>query len=436
MKDKNIKIVILNYGNRYNKGAAALLNSRIMTLKSKLPDSDFSVFTFHPEIDVGVKYVKTYPAIGNIRSKIDIFRLFYNISSCCLWHYLNKMFNTDIKYLRKAYGLSIYYDADVIISTGGDVITEDYGTLSFLGYFSNFLFALFLDKPVILYAETIGPFKHFLNRYLAKYLLNKIKLISVRENISLQYLQQLHIKTPVILTADSAFLLQPASPSRTELILNIENISKNKLLIGFSVSKLISNYGFFDLHTKKQKYSKYIDIIANSVKYVIKRFDATVVFIPHVIEPWGNDDRKVAADIIQLIGANQNIISIENEYTPEETKSIIGQCNLFIGSRMHATIASTSMLVPTIAIAYGVKTHGIIGSMLGYEKFVLNISDLSYESLISAIDIISENRIQIISELEKKILSVKKSSELNAELVKMFLENRLYKPDENINILE
>lgn len=41
---------------------------------------------------------------------------------------------------------------------------------------------------------------------------------------------------------------------------------------------------------------------------------------------------------------------------------------------MHATISSTSMLVPTIAIAYSHKIPGVIGEVLGNE-YIIDIRD-------------------------------------------------------------
>ena len=85
---------------------------------------------------------------------------------------------------------------------------------------------------------------------------------------------------------------------------------------------------------------------------------------------------------------------------------------------MHATIASTSMLVPTVAIAYSDKTHGIIGKMLGYEAYVLDVKDLSYDKLISKIDDAWKNRDMIKKDLEIKIPEIKEKAMLNGKLIK------------------
>ena len=78
-------------------------------------------------------------------------------------------------------------------------------------------------------------------------------------------------------------------------------------VIGISVSKIISRYGFCDLHSPKEKYNKYITIMARIIDHLIERLNAIVVFIPHVIEPWSNDDRTVAKDILKLVKNKENL---------------------------------------------------------------------------------------------------------------------------------
>ena len=90
---------------------------------------------------------------------------------------------------------------------------------------------------------------------------------------------------------------------------------------------------------------------------------------------------------------------------------------------MHAKIASTSMIVQTVGIAYSHKIHGIICEMLGQEKYIVDIKELNYESLISTINDAWENREKIRKELEVKIPMVKEKAMLNGKLVKELLDS-------------
>ena len=415
------KIVITNHGSRMNKGNAALLNSRIKTLKKYIPDAEFVVFTYHPEIDY--KPEMKYMQGVNIR--------FYEVPCKVLLSPRGmpktivstlKLLFCSTKFIKRlnVKGIREYEDADVIISTGGDVLTEDYGSISFFNYVINLLLGILLNKPVVLYAESIGPFKLCWNRIVAKFLLSRVKLITLREEISQNYLEVLgKNRTTTYLTADSAFLLEPAPPRRIKEIMLKEEINKdNTPVIGISVSKIISRYGFLHLKTPRDRYRQYVLLMSKVVDYLIDKLDATVVFIPHVIEPWGNDDRTVANDIISLVKHEDKCISIREEYTVEELKGIIGECDMFMGARMHATIASASMFVPTIAIAYSHKTHGVIGKMLGQKDYILDIGSLDYNVLLSKINEVWSKREKVKTYLQSKMGSIKDLAALNAKFVK------------------
>ena len=462
-------ILVVNFVSRLNKGSTAILNSKIKLLSDFFPDAKFVVSAYRPEIDYtqyDVKIVKVagkiYPlkimvgqlglsvlcglysvldkylgvkvnisirgeklqecanqssAKARAKDSLGSFSTLFLLFRCTLWTMLHKFgLNVNRSFCGKK--LQEYYDADIVLNTGGDVLTEDYGFP--FSHFVNLLFAILLDKPVVICAESIGPFKGRWTRFITKFVFNRTKLITLREERSLKHLQEIGVNKPLIyVTTDVAFMLEPASDERIKEILTKERFDESMPRIGISVSKIISNYGFPELKSRKDKYNEYVKLMSKVTDYLVDTLNATIVFVPHVIGPGeGSDDRIVADDICKLIKNKDKIISIKEEYTPEELKGIIGQCDLFIGARMHATIASTSMLVPTVAIAYSDKTHGIIGKMLEYEAYVLDIKDLSYDKLISKIDDAWKNREKIRKELEVKIPVVKEKAMLNWKLIK------------------
>ncbi|MCK4251004.1 polysaccharide pyruvyl transferase family protein [candidate division WOR-3 bacterium] len=466
-------ILIVNFTSRLNKGSAALLSSKIKLFSDFIPGAKFVVSTHHPEIDytqydvkivkvtgkiyplkimvgqlglsvlcgldsvlnkyLGVKinisirgkklqdYASQSTAKAHAKDSLASFSTLFLLFRCTLWVMLRKFgLNVNRSFCGKK--LREYYNADIVLNTGGDVLTEEYGFP--FAHFVNLLFAILLDKPVVICAESLGPYKKRWNKFIAKFVFNRTKLITLREERSLKHLQEIGVnKPPIYTTADVAFVLEPASDERIKEILAKEGIKEYAPLIGISVSKIISNYGFPELKSRKDKYNEYVKLMLKVIDYLVDTLNATIVFVPHVIGPGDIDDRIVADDICKLIKNKDKTISIKEEYTPQELKGIIGQCDLFIGARMHATIAATSMLVPTVGIAYSHKMHGVIGKMLGQEKYVLDIKELSYESLISKINDAWGNREKIKKELEMKIPMVKEKAMLNGKLVKELLDS-------------
>lgn len=422
-KEHMTRIVITNVGTKLNKGNAAVLNSRIKILSEVIPDANFTVFTSYPRINYDQYDIKMLSVIGPLspRSPRTLITLFL-LLSCGLWSVLHKYLGLNVNILIYEKRLQEYANADIVIDAGGDIFVED-NLFGFLTFLNNLLFAILLNKPVVIYAESIKT-KSKLGTLAARFVLNRVSLITLREEISKKHLQEIGInKPPIYVTADSAFLLEPVSQGMVRKILLKEGIDKNnRPLIGMSVSMLISRY-YSNSKSPEEKLDKYVKLMAQVVDYLTDRLNATVVFVPHVIGPGNNDDRIVAKKICQIVKSKHRVISITNEYTPEELKGIIGECDLFIGARMHATIASTSMHVPTIGIAYSHKMYGIIGEMLGHEKYICDIKTLDFDTLTSIIDDIWSNREKIKNELIPKVKVAEELALLNGKLVNDLLES-------------
>lgn len=420
------KIIIPHYGNGLNRGSAALLSSRIRILKEYIPNSKFTIFAYNPELDPGIdkdfiknNEIKFYEVLFKIeRSPKIIWQLISIFSKLILWPVICKL---KLNFIIRDERFNELAKADIIISTGGDVLTEDYGTLSYIFHMLNLFYGLLFKIPVVVCAESIGPFKKKINQVIANYLFNKASLITLRENISKKHLDDLMInKPPIFITNDFAFLLEPASNDRIQSILLEHGIkTRSKPLIGISLSKIISHYGFLNTTDDNEKYLKYIQLMAQVIDYLTTEFNSNVILVPHVMEP-KNDDRDVNKDVYKLVTNKNSCKMLEKEYTAEELKGIISKCDIFIGSRMHSTIASTSTIVPTVAIAYSHKTHGIIGGLLKQEKYVIDIKDLTYQNLITVIDDIWNNKDNVKRSLESEMLEIKEKSLVNAILIQNY----------------
>ena len=411
------KILILN-AETTNKGTLALVYSTIEAIKTSIPNAEFKLmgpcildydeFQIKEQAGIGISIRKPH---YTIRSLAYLFK--------CTYINIFKKINITIP-MPKNSRVFEYYDSDVMINLGGDTMSGTYG-FSTLTPVINILYAILLGTPVVLYGESLGYFSNPLLNSIAKFVFNRTDLILVREELSKKYLDNNNVTNPKIcVTADPAFLLNTVPRSRAFEILFDEGINDvQKPLIGINPSGLISRFrgkGY------RKDEDNLVNIMAKVIDNLIEDLNATVIMIPHVYTS-GVDDRIAINSIFHKVENKSKINIIKNEYTPQELKGIIGQCDLFIGERMHATIASTSMLVPTVGIAYGHKMHGIIGEMLGQEKYIIDIKELNYESLILTINDAWENRENIKKKLSIKIPMVKEKAVLNGKLVKELLDS-------------
>src|SRR5690554_1739481 len=127
-------------------------------------------------------------------------------------------------------------DSDILISGGGSLLQDVTSTRSLLYYLALMRLAFLLRKPVMVYANGIGPVNRPFNRYLTKNTLNKVQQITLRDRGSLEYIQKLGVTNKnVKVTADPVFTLEAVDSNRVNQIFINENIYPNKPLVGVSV---------------------------------------------------------------------------------------------------------------------------------------------------------------------------------------------------------
>ncbi len=81
-----------------------------------------------------------------------------------------------------------YKNADAIISTGGTYLVENYPLAAL--YF-DFYFSLALKKNIVFFTQSLGPFKTQQNKLHIKKIFDKAALILLRDQQSLDNLEQI-----------------------------------------------------------------------------------------------------------------------------------------------------------------------------------------------------------------------------------------------------
>ena len=278
----------------------------------------------------------------------------------------------------------------------GDSFSDIYS----LNYYNKLIrqkkIAVMLCKNYILLPQTYGPFKNKKSEVKAEKILKKSKKIYCRDEISKNILEKQFEIKDVELSSDMAFIL----PYKKE---DYSFALSNKIKIGINVSGLLYKGGFnsanqFDL---KMNYKEYIKSL---LEYLSNNTEYEVYLIPHVIDLKENaydDDYKVCK-MLQSRFNNCILSPIFN--TPIEAKSYISNMDIFIGSRMHSTIAAFSSKVITIPISYSRKFEGLFGS-LNYE-YVINGKEENNDTALNKTIEYIRNRDKLLNnqkEAQKKI---------------------------------
>ena len=238
--------------------------------------------------------------------------------------------------------------------TAGDSFTDIYGQERF--YDRTGLKKKIIDSgiPLILGSQTVGPFKDADVQKYAVEVIERCKAVFVRDGQSKQYVEQISQAKP-ILTTDVAFFL-PYNKSENR---------DGKKKAGFNPSGLLWEGGYtgdnqFGLTVDYQKYCKTIIEYLTSKGYEVH-------LILHAYSPkirtglYHADNDKLAVDALHE--AFPETIVSPYFTTPMEAKSYISGMDLFIGARMHATIAAISAGIPVIPFSYSRKFEGLFSSL-------------------------------------------------------------------------
>lgn len=375
------------------------------TLNKFIPDAEFTIISVHPDIDH-----KIY----------DDYNFNLRIVNCG-----TSKLKTIFTLLRE------YLKTDVIIGVYGDGFSDDRGVSSCVEFSFNIIASAFMGKPTVIYPSSMGPFKKRLIIPLIRFAFNRTKSITVREEITKTYLQEIGVnKPPIYLTADSAFILRPAPHERIQGIFSKEGIDKDNTLVGINVSQLVNNKSK-NLDTK----CNYTELMAQIADHLVNSFGVNVVFVPHEIFPKevgdatfetkdiGGDDRQAIKETFEKVENKNKIIAIMNEYSASELKGFIGRCDMFIGARMHSNIAAISLCIPTIGISYSHKAPGIF-KIVGLEKYVCDFRATNFDELKSKIDDVWSNREKIKERMIPKVKKLNESVWLNGKLVKDLLDSK------------
>ncbi len=241
---------------------------------------------------------------------------------------------------------------DVIFDIGeGDSFSDIYGVKRLFLHILTKSMALLAGKPLVLSPQTIGPYKWFFSRIVAKMVMRRAAGVFARDDISMKYLQKLGIVKNAHEAIDVAFEL-PYTPN---------NIDSDKIKVGVNVSGLLFNGGY----NKKNMFRlnlDYKEFVLDLLQRLSQRPDISLYLVPHVPcqEYPVDDDYRVCVELHQQF---PNTILAPEFKSPSEAKSYISAMDFFTGARMHACIAAFSSGVPVIPVSYSRKFNGLFSSL-------------------------------------------------------------------------
>lgn len=259
-----------------------------------------------------------------------------------------------IKHPLKLLSTKVFDGCDVIFNIcAGDGFTDIYGKWRTFSESYMVISGHWKGYKMYLAPQTIGPFNNFFCKILAKYMMKQCDGIFVRDNMSYNQCVELDQKEKTTEVIDVALALPYKKLEHSRRYFNL----------GINVSGLLYN-------SDENKFGLGIDyreLTHRMVEYSLSK-GYKVHLISHVIIPneQGEDDYH-ACKCVKNIYSDTILAPIYD--SPIDVKGYIAGLDLFVGARMHATIAAISSGVPVVPIAYSRKVNGLYGN-LKYEYYI------------------------------------------------------------------
>lgn len=396
-----ITVYLTGQNNFNNRGCEAIVRSTIELLKRHNKKIKFIV----PSNNIN-RDIKQWPDATKYGVLFVSYKIPYPLK--VLWK-VQKLLNLskfDILNYYPSYLLNIYEKVDIFLSIGGDNYSLDYAYPAEIIYFNKLAFKM--KKPVILWGASVGRFERL--PYLIpkiKHHLSQMKVIYVREKISYKYSKEILGLENVKFSCDPAFALNKQNNEDVDFFLNSLN---TKRIIGINLSKFI-------LKSKERK-SNIKNEIKELVKEVNKKYKMHVVFVPHVWDNYKydlNDDYQLLKKIfLECYNERLKVSLAPKELNAAEVKYLISHFKIFIGARMHSSIAALSSNVPTITISYSIKSEGINEMIFGDNNLLIKSNKLDKIIMLKKIKDIIENQKYYKKTLLKKNKSIKKLLDISS----------------------
>ena len=302
-------------------------------------------------------------------------------------------------------------NADYIFCIGAERINDIYYKTAYLSMEALDLFEKTGAKLIHL-SLTIGPVFNKTTINKAIKILNNSYGILVRDQKSYDLLNELKITKPQTFNSYDIAIIQDL-PDKTE---------GEKLIKKFSLPESYICCSVIDWAFRKcegpTRQEEYYRSVAETLDYVIEKYDMDVILTPTVVGRYKVDDVVAGRNVHKYISNKQRVHLIEELLSPSELAFIYSKSKFSIVTRMHAAILCTGAgNRPIIAINYLYKLREYMKN-IGFEDYSIDIDYCNANDLKMFVDRMFDNYESNCIELEKNMSKMR--AKLMADINTLF----------------
>ena len=224
----------------------------------------------------------------------------------------------------------------VFISGGGSLLQDVTSVRNVVYYTSLIRMARLSRKPIMIYAQGVGPLRNSLSRKLARVAMQSARIITLRDEESAALLRRIGVTRNIQVTADPVWALGVTIDDLR--LTNGQSPLERTWAVG-----LRSWPGEAGVESTRQ--------FVEALRQAAEGSGARLRFFP----------MQYPADfaILQGAGVKEEEIDGAPWRHPRETLRRISECNLMIAMRLHALIFAGAAQVPCVAVNYDPKVASL-----------------------------------------------------------------------------
>ncbi len=368
------------YGNR---GAEAMLETSIGRIRDKFPDARFTVFSYQPEMDSELIRDKAVTVRSSTPAYLVgvLFPLSLLAAPFARLGKVPRIFPRSVRELAESRALIDL--AGVSFIDGRDKYLP-FNVLTILP-------AMLLRTPVFKLAQAVGPFKHPLNRFLAKWLLPKCALVVPRGETTVEHLETIAFPADRMLAgADVAFLFEARDSLSREggeeadrlAARSLEMRAAGRAVVGLCPSAVLASKAVSEGWD-------YVGFMARLAAGLVEDGHSVLLF-PNATRARStklrNNDLPVIAQIHERLGeAGADVMHVTGDMNAASLRTVIEACSVVAVSRFHAMVGALSIGVPVAVVGWSHKYLEVM-KQFGLEEFVFDYSEHDPEALRAVVE--------------------------------------------------
>jgi colanic acid/amylovoran biosynthesis protein len=372
-----------------NLGGVAMLLTARQEFARRFPGAEFLLLSITPQPD---RAGQALPGVKVVWAHwFTLICLFMPLSL------LTAPFNRQA-WMRRLLGRIPYFQAliecEAVIDLSGIAFVDGRGPALLAYNAACCVPALFLGRPVLKLAQSLGPFRQPLNRTVARAVIRRCAFVAARGEASARELTNL-LDRPALALPDTTFCLQVPAELTHWAVEEFRRVGLGPAPIVISPSLV------FELDCARHGID-FATICANLIR-TLRMQGLPLALLAHS-KAGGiakNDDPAVCTRILALLSPElQPPVLVATD--PLQARALIGRAGLFIGSRYHALVSAYAGAVPSLALSWNEK-YADLARLFDCTHQVIPTAEINTELLTARVLALQDMAPQVAEQLRRRL---------------------------------